>query len=144
MVDALDVVAIHDHEIVIRVLGENIHPEIDIGLDRGRTRERERGFRRRVGRRRAYKRDRERKRRDSPGYSIGRQLRSEQHRLQIAHESPSARFPPGPFTERADCPLLSRLYEIPAIAALVNKFRVVARCFGQSPIRCSINGSQLV
>src|SRR5208282_1989987 len=93
VVDAPDVVAIEDHEVALGVLGEDIDPEVYVGLDRCRTGEWELGFRPRVGRG-GDKCNRERERRERLSDSICGQPGSGQGLLH--HETDPMNYPPMP------------------------------------------------
>src|SRR5208282_3142793 len=124
-VDTPHVIAIDDHEVAVRVRGKNIDPEIDVGLDRSRTRKWKFGLRRRVGRGRKAKCDRERKRCDYFDCSVCRQLRFEQRLLPRARVPILARSPGwAPIVDRP--PAGNRLYELAPVAPIVNKFHTWA------------------
>src|SRR5580704_2427943 len=127
VVDARNVVAIDDDEVVLRILGENIDPEIYVRLYRSRTGEGQLGFRRRVARRAKSKGHRQCEHCEYLRYSVNRQIRSHQ-RPSPSRASPRRRaLPPGAFPQSAPKPRFGAgSTGLAPIAAAVKKFLDVA------------------
>src|SRR5271155_4942238 len=124
VVDARNVVAIDDDEVVLRILGENIDPEIYVRLDRSRTGEGQLGFRRCVARPAKSKCDRQCEHGECLRYSIYRQLASHQQ-PSPSRASPRRRAlpPPGAFPQNAPEPRYGAgSTALAAVATAVKKF----------------------